>query len=421
MRPPFRLAAIAASGSLIAATLAAAAPTTAASSAAEMSKPVRTDFALFAAGYGTRVQGGRVPAGSDGTAFALIGCTTRAGVMRGNYEAEVTVPGLGTLSGVRTRLWTEKKGRVVSSYSKHTVAEVVLASSELGTLSLEGVRSLSRAYHDGSRFRGQTQTSVARIVLDPASGPARTLDIPTPGRPLVVPGLARIAIGNSVKAPITDGLRVTADAIDITVHPTDTRARIAHTSAKIQRGAPFGTFRGYSAGVRARGLGDNVKVGRTPLSLMPCKGTKGKVLQKAVAHVNLNDQLVVRGVDTSQMGRQTRRGATAFEEGNIARVNLGDGRLIITGIVGRANVKRTATSLIRNTKGTTIGSIRANGRTYSFPDSGVLEIPGLVKLQQNVTRRIKHGISVVALRITILGDRGAVVDLGIAETRIRRG
>jgi hypothetical protein len=420
MRPFIRLGAMAASAGLIAAALTAA-PTTAALPASVAKTPVKTSFALFSTGVGSIVEGGQLPAGSEGTAFTMIGCTVRAGIAKNNYVAEVTVPGLGTLSGVSTRLWTEKKGDVVSSYSTHRVAEVVIADNPLGTLTLEGVRSMSRAYHDGTRFRTESESQVARIVLKPTGGPEQVLDIPTPGQPIVVPGLARIAIGNTVTAKIIDGVRVATDAIDIKVFPTDTRARIAHTATRIQKGAPFGTFRGYSAGVRARALADNVKVGRTPLSLMPCKGTKGQVKEKAVAHVDLGGQAIVRGVHSEQMARQRPGFATGYELGNVARVNLGDGQLIVNAIVGKANVTRKGDTLIRDTKGTRVGEIVANGRSYSLPPSGVLEIPGLVKLQEGVVRKIKNGISVIGLRITVLDGSGAVIDLGLAEFQIRKG
>lgn len=420
MRPYHRLGTLAASAGLIAAVLAAA-PSTTAAPAPAAPKTVKTGFALFATGYGTLVQGGVVPVGSDTTAFSMIGCTVRAGLQKGNYEAEVTVPGLGTVSAVRTRLWTEKKGDVVSSYSSHQVAEVILGENAVGKLAIEGVRSLSRAYHDGNRFRTTTETHIARIAFTPAGGETQTLPIPTPGQPLVVPGLARIALGNTVSKPVTDGIRAAADALDIQVIPTDTRVRIAHTAARIQRGAPFGTFRGYSAGVRARALADNVKVGRTPLSLMPCKGTKGMVKHKAVAHVDLGGQAIVRGVDTEQMGRQRPGFATAYELGNVAKINLGDGALVVNAIVGKANVTRKGDSLVRNAKGSHVGSIVANGRTYALPPTGVLEIPGIAKLQAGVVRKLKNGISVIGLRITVLDGTGAVIDLGVAEVQIRKG
>jgi hypothetical protein len=60
-----------------------------------------------------------------------------------------------------------------------------------------------------------------------------------------------------------------------------------------------------------------------------------------------------------------------------------------------------------------------NGREQAFPKSGVLKIPGLVKLERAVVTRSPRGISVIGLRITLLDGSGAVVDLAEARLRIR--
>ncbi len=105
------------------------APSGAAALSADASaKPQPTGFALLAVGFGSRVEGGQLPAGSDATAYEVIGCTQMSGKMRKNYEAEVEVPGLGLLEGVTTKLWTEKKGGTVSSYSSHSIARVTIGA-----------------------------------------------------------------------------------------------------------------------------------------------------------------------------------------------------------------------------------------------------------------------------------------------------
>ena len=74
-----------------------------------------TPYALSAFGIGTAVKGGEVPVGSGKTAYRIIGCTNRAPVERENHEAEADVPGLGTVSGVKTDVWTTSKNGVVAS------------------------------------------------------------------------------------------------------------------------------------------------------------------------------------------------------------------------------------------------------------------------------------------------------------------
>lgn len=393
----------------------------AATSSAKPSKPNATGFALFSTGFGTRVRGGQVPAGSDNTAFTVIGCTQKAGIMRRNFEADVTIPGLGVADAVETKLWTEEKNGVVSSYATQRIARITLFETPLGSLEINALKSTSRAFHDSRGFHAEATSDVASIILRPAAGPAQTLRVPTPGRPLLIPGLARIAFGDIIEKVTPGGASVTADALDIQVLPTATRATVARSKARINDGIKSGLFKGYAAGTRARGLGDNVKSGSTPLILMPCQGTRGKIKKRAIAHVNLGDQIVARGLDTQQKSQQTEAKASGFELARIAEFDLGN-QLVIRGITAQVNVTRLRSGeLQRDTEGTEIARIKLGGRTLKFPRTGVIEIPGLVRLEDQITTRVKDGIKVIALRVTILDGTGAEIDLGTAELRIRRG
>ena len=407
-----------AASTMAGATTATAQPDTAPRAA----KKVATQFALGATGFGTRVQGGDLPTASDATAYQAIGCTNIAGNTRTNTEAQVTVPGLGVLNGVRTRVWTQKRGNVVSSYATHSIAKLTIADTPLGSLEIRGIRSMSRAFHKNGKFHAATSGEVARIVLQPAGGlPAQSLPIPTPDQPLTVPGLATIKVGGVSKKVNRDGARAAANVLQIDVVPTDTTARVAQSVARISGGIKRGVFRGYSDAVNARGLGDNVRVGRTPLSLMPCQGTKGKAQVKQIAGLDLADQIVVSGIASGQVGKQTNRRTFGTERGQVAQISLADGALVINGIVGQATVSRTKKGVTRSARGTTVGSVVANGETYTFPKTGKLEIPGLASLEAGITRRINNGLKVVGLRIKLLDGNGAVVDLGTAQLKIGPG
>jgi hypothetical protein len=406
---------------LVAALATAAPGTAAAAPAPAAAKIVKTKFAFGASGFGTRVQGGQAPAGSDeGTAFQSLGCTNRAGINRTNFVKETTVPGLGTVTGARTRVWTAKRGDVVSSYSTHRVAEVVIAQGPLGTLTLEGVRSLSRAYHDGTRYRTQSQASVANAVFTPAGGPAREVDVPTPGNPLVIPGLATVRLGGSDVTRLRNGLGVQTDAIDVRVLPTATRTRVAHSSATIQGGLKFGTFRGFSAGIRGRGLADNVKLGHTPLLPMPCLGTGGREVNRSTSEADRAGVVDASNLKATQMARQTTTRAVAWEQGSVGRVVTGDGRVVLRGIVGRAHVVRTRKAVTRSAAGSTVGTLLVDGEEREFPKSGVITIPGLLKIEENVVQRYASGMQVIGARLTLLDGSGAVIDIGVARVTIRR-
>lgn len=377
-----------------------------------------TDFALRASGFGTWIRGGQLPASSRDTAFQVIGCSTRAPVTRGNHELEAKLPGLGKVSGVWTRVWTRESHGVVSSFAENTIDRIVLARTGVGRVQIKAITAFAHSYHDRRGFHARTRTTIGSLQLVTPVG-TREFDVPAPGRPVTIPGLGSIALGRSSKQVGRDGARALANSLVVTL-ASGTRVDVGRASAQTLRGAKHGTFRGYSAAVDARALDDNVTVGRTPLSRMPCQGTGGELRRKAVARLDLGDQIRLAGLTSQKIGTQLPRRSVAHERGAVARLDLGDGQLVVRDIVGRANVMRTKGRVVRTARGTRVGSVTANGEEQTFPRTGVLEIPGVARLERRIVERSRSGVSVIALRITLLDGTGGVVDLGTAKTAIRR-
>jgi hypothetical protein len=380
-----------------------------------------SDIALKAYGYGTRVAGGQVPAGSSPTAWTAIACAVKPGLKRHNELADATLPSAGRVSGVKTNLWTRKVGAARHSYSRNSTAQVVLSSNPLGTLRLRGVTSLSHAWHDARGFHAATTTSIGRIEFVPRGGDAQVLDLPAPGDPVTVPGVATIAVGSSAKRVTSTSATAGAVALRVRLIPSGTELFVARTVAEAVSGVRFGRFGGYSAGTQVTAAAGNITSGRNPLSLMPCQGTHGKVAGKDNAHVDLGGGLVADAVSSRQYAQRFPRKSVAWERGSVAGLDLGSGQLVVDAVVGRATVVRKAGGrLLRSIAGSTVGRITANGQPQTFPDTGVLEIPGVARLERNVVTRFRGGLKVVALRVTLLDGQGAVVDLGNAQVRIRR-
>lgn len=392
-----------------------------AASVPEPAERAGSDIALKAGAYGTRAEGGDVPADSGMTAFTVIGCSVQPGLDRGNVVAEAVLPGAGTASGVKTRVWTRRDGAARHSYSRSSTTEIVLAESPLGTLSVRGVTSLSHAWYDGARFHAETDTHIGRIVLKPPAGPAQEIDIPTPGQPVVVPGVARLAVGDVRERQGATSAQAWAVALRVKLIPSGTEVFVARSKAQALSGVKWGRFGGYSAGTEASVLGGVLVSGRNPLSLMPCQGTQGKVLGQDDVDVDLGGGLHVEGVSSKQWSKRFADRSEAWERGSIAGLSLGDGQLEIEAVVGKASVTRMAGGrLIRSTQGTRIGAITVDGEPRELPADQVTEIPGVAKLEPQVVEQLPSGLKVVALRVTLLDGSGAVLDLGIAKTTIRR-
>lgn len=389
--------------------------------ASRTSAKARSDIALKASAYGTRLTGGQVPAGSGMTAFSVISCSVTPGIERTNEVVTANLPGAGTVSGVTTRVWTRKSGASLHSYSRSTTAEVVLADSPLGKLSIRGVTSLSHAWHNATGFHAETSSSIGKIVLTPPVGDPQEFDIPTPGTPIIVPGVAQISLGASNESTNSSAASAWAAALRVKVLATGTDLVVARSRAVAVSGVKHGRFGGYSAGTEAEVLGGVLTSGRNPLSIMPCQGTKGQTLTRSDAHVDLGGGLVVDAVSSSQWGKRYDRRSKAWERGSVAGINLGDGALKIDAVVGKATVIRKAGGgIVRSAAGTSIGTITANGEPQDIPIDQTIEIPGVAKLEPKVVQRLAAGLKVIALRITLLDGSGAVIDLGVAKTTIRR-
>lgn len=415
------LAATAATLALLGGSLAAAPPAASAGGfdpSVYAKKGERTQFAFKSATYGSRVRGGDIPASSGTTSYEAIGCTNAVGVDKTNVVASVEIPGLGTAKGVSTRNWTERVKGVHSSYATHDIAKIVLAESSFGELSIKGLSSYARAYHDGTGFKAETKTEIASITFDPTNGPPQTLPIPTPGSPVVVPGLVELRLGNEKTRTDGNGAKASADVLTVRLLPTNTGVRVAHTGARISRGVKRGLFAGFSAATQVRALNNLVTSGRQPHTRMPCQGTMGKEKGKDLASVDLAPLLQVGAASTRQLGKQRDGKASGYELARVASINLGNGALVINGIQGRVNVERTREGVTADTNGTRFLSATANGTEYSFPDLDGLTIPGLVSIETGVTTKFKSGIEVVAVRLTLLDGSGAVIDLGHAKLLI---
>lgn len=377
------------------------------------------DLALKAAGFGSRVTGGDVPSGSDETAFMVVGCATRVGIDRENHEAEVTFPDLGQASNVKTEVWTRKVGDAIGSYTRNSIAKLVIAQGEFGSVELRGITSFARAWHDSEGFHATTRTSVGSITFTPSGGEPEELELPTPGQPIEIPGLATITLGSTKERTNADGAFAQANALIIGKTATGSRSVISQAKAQALTGVKHGTFHGFSAATEAEAADGTVTSGRTPLTLMPCQGTGGEVLSKETSDTDLGGQVLATGLQAAAMGKELANKSTGFERATVAHVVLGEGQLDIEGIVGQVNVTREGRKVTTSIKGSTIGTILADGEEQEFPDTGVLEIPGVAKLERFVVEKIPSGLHLVALRITLLDGSGAVIDLGQARLQIR--
>lgn len=410
-----------------AAPLGAVAGPVASTAALAAAEKRRTPYAFSAGGFGSRLVGGDLPVDSGKTAFTRLNCTNLAGLNRSNFVAEVAVPDSPfSLAGVDTNLRTRATGRgpsaTYSSTSTQKIADVKLVDTPLGGLSVSGLTSRAVTSVKRGKFSVATNSNIAGITLTPPIGEPQKFPIPAPNQTITIPGVAAISLGKPVERVGPNRASAYASALQVRTlfGANQTTLIVANAKTAIERGVEGGVFSGFSTGVEAGALGDVVKVGRNPLRIMPCAGTGGEREQTELVDLDLGGQLVVQAARAEQRA-QTRRGvASGFERGSVARINLGDGALVVNGIVGKAAVTRKGAKVVRTASGG-VGSVVVNGEATEFPDTDIIEIPGVASLEQSVVKRFKTGLQVIGLQIKLLDGTGAVIDLGKAKMKIARG
>lgn len=401
------------------AVLPAAAAPEAATAAKAAAGKVPTAYAFRAGGFGTAIRGGDIPLASGTTAYTSIGCTNMAGINRHNAVANVNIPGLGNVGGIRTDVQTVKTATETATISQHKIAEVTLAESSFGKLTIEGVTSYAKASVTSSGYQAEATTSLAKLVFKPAGGEKQELALPTPGQPIVIPGLLRVALGDHSEVKRPDFAKARANALKITLIPTNTRIVLGRASAFITAGIKTGLFSGSANSTSTQILGQIGSTGRTQNVIMPCQGTGGQVRKNDAANINLPGVLEVGAATARAMGVQSGAKASGYTESGVASINLGDGALVIDAVKGRVNVLRERGKNRKVTfDGSQVAGITVDGETYTLPELDGLEIPGLVKIETLVTEKSKNGGSITALRLTLLDGSGAVVNLGQARLKI---
>ena len=385
--------------------------------------PNATPFAMKGWGFGTRVQGGQVPVDSGASAHQIVACTNKVGKDRTNEVADVVLPSLGTVSGVKTQVRTVRDGATVGVVSTNTIGKITLSDSPLGTLVLNAVSTTAYAYNDGNAFGATTDTDLAKLQFLPPIGPPLNLDLPSPGQPVEIPGFAKVTFAHSWKPKTDNGARAFANGLKVRLLATNTTVRVAHAAAVIGSDVRHGIFTGESYALDGSALANVVQLGKNALLKMPCSVTAGVTKTRGLAGVDLAGQIVVGAARSDQMADQDARKAWGYERSEVASVNLGNGALVIDGIVGQVNVTRTGPQpkdLARDATGTSVGSITVNGQAQELPLDPPIEIPGLAKIEPKVVTKVPNGLKVTALRITLLDGTGAVLELGNARLQVRK-
>ncbi|MDQ3629492.1 MAG: hypothetical protein M3419_11920 [Actinomycetota bacterium] len=392
-----------------------------AAQAAPDARTTQTAFGLAAAGYGTRVQGGDVPAESGRTAFSIIACTKLAGLEKRNQLLSLINREGVRVSGVRTRQWTTRQpntpnGVTVSSHSLTTIASVKLGDTGLlgDGLVIEGLRLKTRAFHDDRGFNTQRSFGFRNADLLGVPG---LLD-PNPGETITVPGVGSVTFFSGARSKSKNGARVEAKGLKVRVTATDSIVTVGSAMSRITNKVPAGVLGGFGRAGNARVLDGTIVSGKLAVQILPCQGTNGEWIRNPTARLDLPGTLVLGGAVGSARGDQiSRTNAYGMTRGKIARAAIGGRGLVIRAIKAQANVRKDGTTITKTAKGTSVGSITVNGNPRSVPAAGQTVNLAGVQITGRKVVRTKFGIRVIALQVKIPGVE-TKVNLGEAFARI---
>jgi hypothetical protein len=366
---------------------------------------------MSGSGYSTRVSGGSLHVGSGRTAFAVLGCTNKAGINKTNSEADLNPADILDVKAASTRVWTTSRNGTVASNARNSILKVRLGGLATG-LVINGITSKTRAYHNARGFHASARTTIASIKL---LGIDQTL--PTRGNPVTIAGFT-IALGRMSTTHGRNGANAQAEALRITLPVTNQKVYLAHSRASITGGVKYGLFSGNAYGTKVNLLNGTLKSGPTPLIVMPCQGTHGVRHTRSIVSADPLTRVHAKALSVSQSASSTRRSATAYEQAHIARVNLGH-QLVIKGINAKAMVTRDNSGLHRSARGTSVARVLLAGNRLTIPANGVLRVRGIALLETKLVKNTKSGLSVTAVRVTLLDRRAAVINLAVAKVGIR--
>jgi hypothetical protein len=363
-------------------------------------------------------------------------------VSSGNSVATATLNPQIRASAVKTSNYTfSNDGGNTGARSQSTIDSVDLGNSDLG-LSITGIRGLSTTYATGTgalkagstftfssiKPTGSQAGSLPNPLLDLLNGPVNdVIDQLRANQPIEVPGLALIRLGDSTTRVTTSAAEADQVGLQITLYGADgaqgggddSVATLGNTSSRTSKASPDGILSGTAYGINANAADGTVKVGPQIRATLPCEGTGGQVRTSSVAQLDqpaLND-LSLGGVQDRVYGAQDSGGVTGWTEARIATLDLGSD-LHIDAITARATVTRTATGTIVRHVVHQVGSITANGTTYTAPPPGqALVIPGVARIEVPRATNTATGVKVTGLRITLLSGSALNTVVNLAVTR----
>lgn len=355
----------------------------------------------------------------------------------------------GGCSSVVTRL-TQRERTVasvdsppyVTSGTVHTTAAISqthgTASAEVqdvallgGLISAETVKSVSTTTEGpgGAEFSSEGSSLLNAVVAGNPIGAT-----PPPNTSIDLPDLGYVVLNEQITTAQGSGGHFVVNMIHVFVTlentlgiPVGTEIIISHAKSGVSHASGEVVLAGVAYGVDVK-AGRSNSTGTIPRVVMPCLGTKGKVLEDSALNVAAPPVVVSGTLRVTAQGAVAPSSITGETTSTVQSVNLLDGMVTADLVVAKAHVSSVGTNHTLNDEGSTFTNLHVSGHpeiTDSVPPNTEVSLGGWADLRLHKVIKKSNNIEVRMIEIVVRGSNsfglpvGAVVRTAVASVGVR--
>ena len=359
-------------------------------------------------GYGTSAHVGSYVA-SGRTAVSTL-CTSASGVARSNHTAATTIPKVGKVGAVTTRLSTHRTDSGPVSLATTRTAGLSL----FGMIHASAVTTTARVARTADGIMRTGSTSIIGLTISGHSSPPAH---PSVDQRVTIPGVASIVFNHHATSDGLGSYRMTVVGLTVTIprgnslHLPAGRIVIGRGAASLHR-QTYANPRGYAFGTSV----DAAKLagsGRTAAVYLPCGGTGGKTTRNHLASGHVPNVLRTGADSSTGYSRDTATSTIASTGNTLAKIALFGGALKARAVTVHARSARDDSGAVNRNNAVSVVGLTVNGkhRAGNVPANTKLAVPGLGTLWIHRVITTPTGVIV----------RGLDLVLGVTKNGLKRG
>ncbi len=356
-------------------------------------------------------------AGSGPHVASWFSCTRKVGVYRENNAATVDVAGQALARTVESKTYTHNDSRGDGTTSYATAGYIKLGSA----LEILKASTYSRAVRKNGVFQTTAWSHFGQIKIGGVPLPTSALS-PAPNTTYTLPGIGYLVLNRVLYEKSSSGASAASSAVLIRstmqnpLLPTGATIALLMTKADVG-GNRIGLLRGNAYDTKATVAGTLTS---RPMSYQTtCRGTDGVVKTLDIASITIPNAAVVNGLSTSQAGVIRSDLISGWMSARIVGVNLGNGKVKMSGLAARAVATKTADGKYPTAVSSSVGSLTIGGQTAPIPQlpNQRVDVPGLGYLIFNKQIKKTGYVSVTAVEVHLTA-LNTVVELAHAEAGV---